>query len=562
MKKILITLAFFSSFSFVALGVALAQGTTNTSTDTGVQTQDATTADLGVENPGLLPTNPFYFVKEWGRGIRMVMTFNRVSKAQYEENITNQKAAELKKVQELNPGNDEALERAIDNYNQSASNLKDRLNNLQQTSNNPRVDVLLDKLTQRALKHEDLMEQLKEKNPNLAKQFDIAKESISESLKTVVEKLDTPEKLKERVQNIIQAQTDGDNKEIKALNILNKIGENAVSPDVIMKITEIRNEQIKKLEVKFKEGEISTSDAVNLIKNLRQSDADKLRILSDLQNTTTNVELKFKLRVLAPQVFKETENSDEDSGENLQETAENMIERATELLNKVRARVSANTDLSAKTDSSLTDINGILDEATKAFVSGNYIAAFQAASRAYALEKNLIIRLSPTSNPAKVINKGDNKDNDGKRPKKVETSETRKQSPTSGGASSKFEATPQINISTDSIKVETDSGAVITISRIWDVVITDESFSPVELKVKKGDTVVWTNKGSNSSWPASAVHPTHDVYPEKGGCIGSTFDACKGLNSGETFKFVFNQVGSWKYHDHLNSAHTGVIIVE
>src|SRR3989338_4474120 len=98
MNKLVITLALFSSLSFVTLGVASAQDTTNTNTDTGVQAQEITTADLGVDNPGMLPTNPFYFVKEWGRGIKMIFTFNKVSKAEYALKVVNQKAAEALKV--------------------------------------------------------------------------------------------------------------------------------------------------------------------------------------------------------------------------------------------------------------------------------------------------------------------------------------------------------------------------------------------------------------------------------------------------------------------------------
>src|SRR3989344_2395368 len=63
-------------------------------------------------------------------------------------------------------------------------------------------------------------------------------------------------------------------------------------------------------------------------------------------------------------------------------------------------------------------------------------------------------------------------------------------------------------------------------------------------------------------WPASASHPSHTVYPTTGGCIGSTFDACKGLAQGESFDFTFNEAGEWKYHDHLNPGRTGTIIVE
>ena len=92
--------------------------------------------------------------------------------------------------------------------------------------------------------------------------------------------------------------------------------------------------------------------------------------------------------------------------------------------------------------------------------------------------------------------------------------------------------------------------------------ITSAGFSPASVEINKGDTVTWTNKAASPSWPASAVHPTHGVYTESGGCIGSKFDACKDLSTGEKFSFVFNQAGTWKYHDHLNTGSTGTVIVK
>ena len=74
--------------------------------------------------------------------------------------------------------------------------------------------------------------------------------------------------------------------------------------------------------------------------------------------------------------------------------------------------------------------------------------------------------------------------------------------------------------------------------------------------------VTFINKDSVPHWPASGEHPTHQDYPEEGGCIGSKFDACSGLKTGETYSFTFNEKGTWNYHDHLNSGLGGVIIVE
>lgn len=86
------------------------------------------------------------------------------------------------------------------------------------------------------------------------------------------------------------------------------------------------------------------------------------------------------------------------------------------------------------------------------------------------------------------------------------------------------------------------------------ITYTDSGFSPTTLTIKSGDTVVFKNSGSKDFWPASAIHPTHTIYPE--------FDAKKGIAPGATYSFTFTRIGSWKYHNHLNPSLTGTITVQ
>lgn len=94
------------------------------------------------------------------------------------------------------------------------------------------------------------------------------------------------------------------------------------------------------------------------------------------------------------------------------------------------------------------------------------------------------------------------------------------------------------------------------------VTYTDSGYSPTTLTVKKGATVTFKNQSSRSMWTASAVHPTHRGYPTTGGCISSTFDACKGIQPGNSWSFKFDIAGTWKYHNHMNPSDMGTIIVE
>ncbi len=94
------------------------------------------------------------------------------------------------------------------------------------------------------------------------------------------------------------------------------------------------------------------------------------------------------------------------------------------------------------------------------------------------------------------------------------------------------------------------------------VTYSDSGYSPSTLRVKVGETVTFKNSSSQSTWTASVFHPTHTAYSTTGGCIGSTFDACKGVQPGESWSFKFDLAGTWKYHNHLNPSNTGTIIVE
>ena len=97
---------------------------------------------------------------------------------------------------------------------------------------------------------------------------------------------------------------------------------------------------------------------------------------------------------------------------------------------------------------------------------------------------------------------------------------------------------------------------------------TEEGFSPDQLAIKVGETVKFVNKRSRLSWPASAIHPTHQSYPGsdikkcKTEESNKIFDACRGLKSDESYEFTFNEKGSWNFHDHLNPRLFGTITVE
>ncbi len=96
------------------------------------------------------------------------------------------------------------------------------------------------------------------------------------------------------------------------------------------------------------------------------------------------------------------------------------------------------------------------------------------------------------------------------------------------------------------------------------VIYNGDSFAPSSVTIRKGGTVKWVNTSGGKMWVASAQHPTHGVYngtsrtehcPDS---TGTAFDQCVG---GGDYSFTFDKVGTWSYHDHINSNLFGKVVV-
>lgn len=84
-------------------------------------------------------------------------------------------------------------------------------------------------------------------------------------------------------------------------------------------------------------------------------------------------------------------------------------------------------------------------------------------------------------------------------------------------------------------------------------IILSDGFTPKDITVKVGTTVIWINKSGKNATVSSDDHPTHKLY---------SF-----LNLGEfpdnsSLQTVFYTPGTYSYHNHLNASEVGTVIVE
>lgn len=91
----------------------------------------------------------------------------------------------------------------------------------------------------------------------------------------------------------------------------------------------------------------------------------------------------------------------------------------------------------------------------------------------------------------------------------------------------------------------TDVAATIT--------YTDGGFEPASVTVKSGDRIRIENKSSSSLSFNSDEHPTHTDQSELN--VGN-------VAQGSSREFTVSETGTWGYHNHDNSSHTGEIVVE
>ncbi|OGY64560.1 MAG: hypothetical protein A3B92_00285 [Candidatus Harrisonbacteria bacterium RIFCSPHIGHO2_02_FULL_42_16] len=182
--------------------------------------------NLGVENPGLLNTNFFYFVKKLKRSTLRTLSFDILKKIELELGILNNKAAELKNLHEIIPDNAKGLSSAIKLYQESIGRLQQYAGGIKKIDGNSLVSGIANTLIDLAVKHIELFDELK---PAASRQFDeelkISQEKLSSLAPMALVKLGVVQNLKNKIWEILEGQPDGLLKEFRGAEALGRFEE-------------------------------------------------------------------------------------------------------------------------------------------------------------------------------------------------------------------------------------------------------------------------------------------------------------------------------------------------
>jgi plastocyanin len=103
---------------------------------------------------------------------------------------------------------------------------------------------------------------------------------------------------------------------------------------------------------------------------------------------------------------------------------------------------------------------------------------------------------------------------------------------------------PSSSMSTMPMNSTSPSATPVTASS---VTIQDFAFGPSAVTVKKGTTVTWTNKDS-------AAHTVTETDGKDGPKSGT-------LETGKSYSFTYNTVGTFSYHCSIHPSMTGTVTV-
>lgn len=219
LKIFLLSFVLLFAFGFIAL----AQETPSTEVTQALEfDEDVQPEDLEVEEPRLLPDNPFYFLKNWAREIQSALTFNPIKKAELKMKIANEKLIEVKKLIEEKK-NQKAIEKGIDNYQKGMEELKTATEKIKEKAEqNPQVGKFLDKFIQQQTLHQQLLQKLEVQVPPQAlEKIKAAEEKHLEKFGEVMNKLENKEKIQEKLEQNLEKANPAIKKTI--IKIKNKI---------------------------------------------------------------------------------------------------------------------------------------------------------------------------------------------------------------------------------------------------------------------------------------------------------------------------------------------------
>ena len=206
--------------------------------------------DFKAGDVGILPISPLYFLKEMRRDLMRFFTTDPVSEALLELQITNEKAGELKKVQEYRPDDIREITKAIENYKDSQKRLSAKLEEIKKLPEGRASDKLVEELASKAVSHERFLRSFEDRyihQEKLKQLTESAKEELGKTTQIISKTASTRKLVRAVRETLISTTTpvalDDATKQEIIKSVINNLEEGAPENSK-GKFIELRNELI------------------------------------------------------------------------------------------------------------------------------------------------------------------------------------------------------------------------------------------------------------------------------------------------------------------------------
>jgi len=348
--------------------------------------------DLEVGDPKVLPDNPFYFIKDGIRGIRMFFAFNPTAKAELREKFANERLIELKKLIRNNK-NPKLIRKALEKYQGEIDSIKELADRIKEKAkDNKRVDSFLDKFTKHQILHHKILQKLESQvPPEVFERIKQAREKHLERFKDVMLKLEDKDKIPERLEKQLERLKGSKFKEFKNLEILDALKDKL--PEEIKEKIEAKKEiLLERLREKLET--LSPEDQKKFKQYIENLSGDRLRhlnIISGLEGKELSPKLKKIIETVREKKIEGIERYA--LVENPKEAAEKQIKEAEKLLEELKSLISEkeiNKEEMPAVFRLLDEAEEKLTAAKNSFDEENYGRAYGQATASIVLSRNAI----------------------------------------------------------------------------------------------------------------------------------------------------------------------------
>ncbi len=333
---------------------------------------------------GLSPTSPFYFIKEWRRGLSRLFTFGALNNAILDVKFLNERAAEIKVLQHKNEP--AAIRKALQNYDHNLDHFQKMIRDVHnKSSESAKINLLLDMLTETLLNHATFFGDLKAIE-DLKKDAEETTDKLEEVAGEMFVKFDEPAQFKNRFKNAVYKKSEGIFKDLGALYVLSRL-ENKLSQQFEEEILELKDDLTFKFEGFFR---ARPAEVLSYLNSFSIERAEDLMIFDEIREKITDSDLKSQLNFIRQNALKNMEGSRFTEEKEVTE----VIKLAEDALKELKERILSGKYLVSRGVSELLERADFhLEQAKNLYQEGQYGAAFGQATVANAEAKNGLSQL-------------------------------------------------------------------------------------------------------------------------------------------------------------------------